>query len=150
MKSLEIRVISMELNNFEISYTIFWSVKSLGFQRFYLRFRDHGRSQRFRERFGILNKIRDSNWDSTEGIRDSSPWRTPCMYVYVNHAHLYNIGPPPCYLTTAVLNDCYSEVTAYTVRAYSTLVWLVCYPQRVWMLTPRPLTILTTAAIWKP
>ena len=24
-----------------------------------------------------------------------------------------------CYLTTAVLNDCYSEVTAYTGLAYS-------------------------------
>ena len=40
-------------------------------------------------------------------------------YVYVNHAHLYNWSPPPLYLTTAVLNDCYSEVTAYTVLAYS-------------------------------
>ena len=27
--------------------------------------------------------------------------------------------PPSCYLTTAVLNDCYSEVTAYTSPAYS-------------------------------
>ena len=29
------------------------------------------------------------------------------------------LSPPPCYLTTAVLNGCYSEVTAYTVLAYS-------------------------------
>ena len=26
---------------------------------------------------------------------------------------------PPCYLTTAVLNDCYREGTAYTALAYS-------------------------------
>ena len=25
----------------------------------------------------------------------------------------------PCYLTTVVLNDCYSEVTAYTALVYS-------------------------------
>ena len=41
------------------------------------------------------------------------------MYVYINHAHLYNRSAPPCHLTTAVLNDCYSEVMAYTVLAYS-------------------------------
>ena len=41
------------------------------------------------------------------------------VYVYVNHIHLYNWSPPPYYLTTAVLNDCYSEVMAYTVLAYS-------------------------------
>ena len=40
-------------------------------------------------------------------------------YVYVNHTHLYNRSPPPFYLTTAVLNDCYGEVTAYTALAYS-------------------------------
>ena len=42
-------------------------------------------------------------------------------YVYINHTHLYNCtcNPPPYYLTTAVLNDCYSEVTAYTALAYS-------------------------------
>ena len=39
-------------------------------------------------------------------------------YVYVNHTHLDNRSPPPYYLTTAVLNDCYSELTAYTVLAY--------------------------------
>ena len=44
-------------------------------------------------------------------------------YVYVNHAYLYNRSALPCYLTTAVLNDCYSEVMAYTVLAYS--YWLV-------------------------
>ena len=40
-------------------------------------------------------------------------------YVYVNHAYLYNWSAPSCYLTTAVLDDYYSEVTAYTVLAYS-------------------------------
>ena len=40
-------------------------------------------------------------------------------YVYVNHTHLYNWSAPSCYFTTAVLNDCYSEVMAYTVLAYS-------------------------------
>ena len=40
-------------------------------------------------------------------------------YVYVNHTHLYNCSPPPYYLITAVLNDCYSEVPAYTAVAYS-------------------------------
>ena len=39
--------------------------------------------------------------------------------VYVNHAHLQNRSAPSCYFTTAVLNDCYSELTAYTVLAYS-------------------------------
>ena len=39
-------------------------------------------------------------------------------YFYVNHAHLYNQSAPSCYLTTAVLNDCYSEVMAYTALAY--------------------------------
>ena len=41
------------------------------------------------------------------------------VYVYVNHAYLYNWSAPPCSLTTAVLSDCYSEVTAYTVLGYS-------------------------------
>ena len=40
-------------------------------------------------------------------------------YVYINHAYLYNWSGPSCYLTTAVLNDCYSEATAYTALAYS-------------------------------
>ena len=40
-------------------------------------------------------------------------------YVYVNHTHIYNYSPLRYYLTTAVLNDCYSEVTAYTALAYS-------------------------------
>ena len=40
-------------------------------------------------------------------------------YVYVNHAHLQNLSAPFCYLTTAALNDCYSEVMAYTALAYS-------------------------------
>ena len=41
------------------------------------------------------------------------------VYVYVNHTHLDNWSAPSCYFTTAVLNDCYSEVTAYTALAYS-------------------------------
>ena len=40
-------------------------------------------------------------------------------YIYVNHTHLNNQRAPSCYFTTAVLNDCYSEVMAYTVLAYS-------------------------------
>ena len=40
-------------------------------------------------------------------------------YIYVNHAHLQNQSTPSCYLTTAVLNDCYSEVMAYIALAYS-------------------------------
>ena len=40
-------------------------------------------------------------------------------YVYVNHTHLDNWSAPSCYFTTAVLNDCYSKVMAYTVLAYS-------------------------------
>ena len=34
-------------------------------------------------------------------------------YVYINHTHLYNWSALSYYLTTAVLNDCYSEVMAY-------------------------------------
>ena len=41
------------------------------------------------------------------------------MYIHVNHTYLYNRSPPFCYLTTAVLNDCYSEVMAYAALAYS-------------------------------
>ena len=40
-------------------------------------------------------------------------------YFYVNHTYLQNLSAPSCYLTTAVVTDCYSEVTAYTVLAYS-------------------------------
>ena len=40
-------------------------------------------------------------------------------YVHVNHAYLYNRSAPSCYFTKAVLNDCYSELTAYTALAYS-------------------------------
>ena len=60
--------------------------------------------------------------------------------------HSYsNISAPSCYLTTAVLTDCYSEVTAYTVLVYS--YWASLIPQRVYMLTSRPLSISTTAAL---
>ena len=40
-------------------------------------------------------------------------------YVYVNHTHLQNWSASSCYLTTAVLNDCYSEETAYTSLPYT-------------------------------
>ena len=40
-------------------------------------------------------------------------------HVYVNHAYVYNLSAPSCYLTTAVLNYCHSEVTAYTALTYS-------------------------------
>ena len=40
-------------------------------------------------------------------------------YVYVNHTHLDNWNTPSYYFPTAVLNDYYSEVTAYTALAYS-------------------------------
>ena len=39
-------------------------------------------------------------------------------YVYVNYTHLYNWSTPPYYLTTAVLNNYYSEVMAYTALTY--------------------------------
>ena len=39
--------------------------------------------------------------------------------IYVNHTHLDNCSALSCYFTTTVLNDCYSEVTAYTALAYS-------------------------------
>ena len=41
------------------------------------------------------------------------------MYVYVNRTHLDNWSAPSCYFPTAVLDDCYSEVTGYTTLAYS-------------------------------
>ena len=40
-------------------------------------------------------------------------------YVHVNHTHLDNRSAPSCYFTKAVLNECYSEVMAYTALAYS-------------------------------
>ena len=40
------------------------------------------------------------------------------LYVYVNHTHFDKCSTPSCYFATAVLNDCYSEVTAYTALAY--------------------------------
>ena len=40
-------------------------------------------------------------------------------YVYINHTHFDNWNALSYYFTTAVLNDCYSEVTAYTALAYS-------------------------------
>ena len=83
-------------------------------------------------------------------------------YVHVSHAYLYNPSAPSCYFTTAVLNDCYSELTAYTALAYS--YWAgfhdayIClcrahyllgwFPRRVCMLMSRPLLIPTTAAMW--
>ena len=46
-------------------------------------------------------------------------WLNTRTCSYVNHTHLDNLSTPSCYFTTAVLNDCYSEVTAYTALAYS-------------------------------
>ena len=46
------------------------------------------------------------------------------MHVYVNHTHLYNLSPPPCYLTRGVLNDCYSKVMAY-IQCLLALIGLV-------------------------
>ena len=48
-------------------------------------------------------------------------------------------------VTTAVLNDCHSEVTAYTALAYS--YWASFHDAYSYMLTSRPLPIPTTAAI---
>ena len=39
-------------------------------------------------------------------------------YFYVYHTHLDNWSAPSYYFTTAVLNDCYSELMAYTALAY--------------------------------
>ena len=52
-------------------------------------------------------------------------------YVQINHTHIQNWSAPSCYLTTAVLNDFYSEVTAYTALAYS---YWASYSRCVWML----------------
>ena len=41
------------------------------------------------------------------------------MYFHVNHAHLQNWSTLSCYLTTAVLDNCYNELTANTALAYS-------------------------------
>ena len=45
-------------------------------------------------------------------------------YIYLNHTQLYNWSAPSCYLTKAALNNCYSEVTAYTALVL-TLIGLV-------------------------
>ena len=39
------------------------------------------------------------------------------VYVQVYHTLLYNSSPPSCYTSTAAFNDCYSELTPYTVLA---------------------------------
>ena len=51
------------------------------------------------------------------------------MYVYVNHTYLFKWSAPSCYLTTAFLNDCYSEVTAYTALGYS--YWAIVFTMRM-------------------
>ena len=66
--------------------------------------------------------------------------------VYVNYTHLYNWSPPPCYLTTDVLNDCYSEVMAYTALAYS--YWASFH--NAYGFLPHTIMIPTAAAIQKP
>ena len=40
------------------------------------------------------------------------------MCMFVSTTPTFITEAPPCYLTTAVLNDCYSEVTAYIALAY--------------------------------
>ena len=57
------------------------------------------------------------------------------IVLYINHAYFYNLSTPPCYLTTAVLNDCYSEVTANTALAYS-LIGLVSMTHMDVYITP--------------
>ena len=65
-------------------------------------------------------------------------------YVYVNHTHLQNWSAPSCNLTTAVLKDCYSEVTTYTEPAYS--VFMMRMDAKVMPLMI-PITARVTAAI---
>ena len=38
-------------------------------------------------------------------------------YIHVRHTQPYNLSAQSCYLSTAVFNDCYSELTPYTVLA---------------------------------
>ena len=40
-------------------------------------------------------------------------------YVHVRHTHPYNLSVLSCYSSAAVFNDCYSELTPYTVLANS-------------------------------
>ena len=56
-------------------------------------------------------------------------------YVYLNHTHLYNWSAPSCYFTKAALNDCYSEVTAYTAQVL-TLIGLVSATRMDAYITP--------------
>ena len=44
--------------------------------------------------------------------KDLGEFRTPYLEVLTMPL------APPCYLTTAILNDCYSELTAYTTLGY--------------------------------
>ena len=57
-------------------------------------------------------------WSRLSAVQASSSFKQ-YTYVQVNYAHLQNWSAPSCNLTTAALNDCYSEVKAYTVLAYS-------------------------------
>ena len=56
---------------------------------------------------------------STAQASSSFKWFDTCASTSTDHAYLYNWSAPSFYLTTAVLNDCYSEETAYTVLVYS-------------------------------
>ena len=44
------------------------------------------------------------------------------MYTHVCHTHLYNWNAMLCYLCAAVINDCKSEVMAYTVHTHKHFV----------------------------
>ena len=78
----------------------------------------------------------------------SSPFKwldTHSRLVRLRQPHPPYRSAPSCYFTTALLNDCYNEVTANTVLAYS--YWASFHDAYICMLMSHPLTIPTTAAI---
>ena len=40
------------------------------------------------------------------------------MHIHINHTHLQNWSVSLCYFATGILNDCYSEETAYTALVF--------------------------------
>ena len=56
-------------------------------------------------------------------------------YVYLNHTHLCNWSTLSSYFTKAALNDCYSEVMAYT-ELVLTLIRLVSTTRMDAYITP--------------
>ena len=60
----------------------------------------------------------------------------------------HNMYSYPSAHTTAVLNDCYSELMGYTVLAYS--YWASFHDKYGFLLVPCPLTISTATVIQKP